>query len=257
MGSPNNVLVFDIETCPYIVKVWDIRGEQRINVNQVVKERAIIAWSAKWLGDPESKTIYMDQRKAKDIRKDRKILRPLWKLLNAAEVVITQNGKNFDCPIATARFIEHKMGPPSPYQHIDTYLIASRVAKFTSNKLEYLTEKLCTKYKKLKHKKFPGLSLWDECEAGNPEAWEEMRKYNMRDVLSTEELYTKLRAYGPKSLPDAYAVSDRAKQCGVCGKGPVHMQGVYITRIGRYPKLHCLSCGSWRKGDRIKTSFHV
>jgi uncharacterized protein YprB with RNaseH-like and TPR domain len=137
----------------------------------------------------------------------RKILRDLWKLLDEADIVITQNGKNFDTPKLNARFIEHGMKPPSPYKHLDTYQIARSAAKFTSNKLEYLTEKLCTKYKKLKHEKFPGFALWAECLKGNVAAWNEMRRYNKHDVLATEELYMKIRAWAPQKH-HAHLMSD-------------------------------------------------
>ena len=119
--------------------------------------------------------MYRDQRNAKDILDDKAILKPLWKLLDEADIVITQNGKNFDSPKLNARFIMHGWAPPSPYKHLDTYQIVRQAAKFTSNKLEYLTEKLCTKYKKLEHAKYPGMVLWTECLAGNRAAWNEMR----------------------------------------------------------------------------------
>lgn len=37
-----------------------------------------------------------------------------------------------------------------------------------------MTDKLCVKYKKLNHSKFPGMELWRECLKGNSEAWTEM-----------------------------------------------------------------------------------
>lgn len=58
-----------------------------------------------------------------------------------------------------------------------------------------MTDKFCKKYKKLKHKKFPGHELWKECLKGNKEAWNEMRKYNIHDVLATEELYNVLKQW--------------------------------------------------------------
>src|SRR6185295_9016112 len=100
---------------------------------------------------------------------EKTILQSIWKLLDEADVVITQNGKSFDSRKLNARFIHYGMRPPSPYRHIDTYLLVKAAAEFTSNKLEYLTDKLCKRYKKLSHSKFPGMSLWRECMNGNIE----------------------------------------------------------------------------------------
>lgn len=201
MNSPK-VLVFDIENAPMTAYVWG-RRDVNISTGQIMKDWSVIAWSAKWLGDPASKIVYYDQRGAKDIENDKAILRPLWELLDEADIVITQNGQSFDSKKVNARFILHGWTPPSPYRHIDTYRVVRRVASFTSNSLDYLTQKLCTKYKKLSHARFPGMSLWVECLAGNKAAWNEMRQYNIHDTLATEELYRKLEAWIPQGMPNA------------------------------------------------------
>jgi uncharacterized protein YprB with RNaseH-like and TPR domain len=244
------ILVFDIETAPLLAYVWGTRDEN-IGVNQIHKDWYVIAWAAKWLGDPPSKVIYFDQRNAKDIENDREILKPLWKLLDEADIVVTQNGKNFDSPKLNARFIIHGMRPPSPYQHLDTYQIVRYAAKFTSNKLEYLTEKLCKKYKKLAHKKFPGFELWKECLKGNLRAWNEMRRYNKHDVLATEELYTKIQAWVPRNAAQVYPVGKSNAQCGVCGAvGLMRARGYTYTSVSRYRKYVCKACGKWTNGRR-------
>ena len=84
------------------------------------------------------------------------------------------------------------MQPPSNFKQIDTLKLARKHFALTSNKLAYMTDKLCTKYKKLTHHKFEGFELWKECLDGNLKAWKEMEKYNKHDVLALEELYTKL-----------------------------------------------------------------
>src|SRR5690606_2512370 len=107
-----------------------------------------------------SKVMYQDQRKAKDVRNDKELLRGIWNLLDEADIVITQNGKAFDVKKLNARFLLNGFQPPSSYRHIDTKILAKKTFALTSSKLEYMTSKLCTKYKKLSHKKYPGFSLW-------------------------------------------------------------------------------------------------
>lgn len=228
-------LIFDIETSPIQAYVWGLR-DQNISLNQIVEDWKVLAWGAKWLG--ESKIHYEDVRK----QTEKQILQGIWELLDEADIVITQNGQSFDSRRLNARFIQHGMCPPSPYKHIDTYLLIKRVADFTSNKLEYLTAKLCTKYKKLDHGKFPGMSLWNECLKGNRKAWDEMKVYNIHDVLSTEELYTKIRAWGPINMPKVYG---NEASCTVCGS-PAQRRGP-VNGKPTQQRIHCKNseCGRW------------
>ena len=84
------------------------------------------------------------------------------------------------------------------YEVITTLIIAKSTFGFTSNKLEYMTDALCSDTKKSKHSKFPGFELWKECLNGNMEAWEEMEAYNKDDVISLEELYKKLSPWSDR-----------------------------------------------------------
>ena len=252
MNSVKKTLVFDIETSAITAQVWGLK-DQNIGLNQIVEDWHLMSFAAKWLGDPPSKVMYMDQSGVKDIRNDKKLLQAMWNLLDEADTVITQFGTGFDAPKLNSRFVMSGMKPPSPYQHLDTYRIAKRSFGFTSNKLEYLTDKLCTKYKKLSHKKFPGMSLWNECKNGNKAAWKEMKKYNIHDVLSTEELYTKLRAWAPETMPKPYEVASINRDCGICGAlGTVFGNGTRQIKTKRYQRLLCNRCGSYSKGDIIK-----
>jgi len=239
------VLIFDIETAPMVVYVWG-RREQNVALNQIKSDWYVLAWAAKWLGDAPSKVIYKDQRGAKNPADDKDLLQGMWKLLDEADIVITQNGRRFDSRKLNARFIINGMNPPSPYEHWDTLRVARTVADFTSNSLEYLSDKLCVKYKKLSHKKFPAMELWKQCLAQNPEAWECMKKYNIHDVLATEELYLKIRAWSPKTSPVVFPNRDG---CSVCG-GQVEYRGYWRLKEYRVKKIHCLKCGAWRSGKK-------
>lgn len=241
MITDPKVLVFDVETSPIVAHVWGLR-DQNISLNQIVKDWQVIAFAAKWLGQP--KVYYYDTRNQCD---DKLLMQTLWNFLDKADIVITQNGQNFDSRKVNARFIEHGMKPPKPYKHLDTYKIAKAAAEFTSHKLEYLTEKLCTKYKKLSHKKFPGMSLWNECLKGNKQAWQEMKTYNIHDVLSTEELYTKLKAWTPKTAPSTYT-----EGCVSCGRFEFERRGVDRTASAQWQRLRCIPCGKWQRGIKIK-----
>lgn len=229
-------LVFDVETFPIMAYVWGLK-DQNIGLNQIHKDWSIAAWGAKWLGEPQ--VMYQDRRNMSE----KTLLKCIWRLLNEADIVITQNGKSFDSKRLNARFINYGMLPPKPYRHIDTYLLVKSAADFTSNKLEYLTEKLCKKHKKTSHSKFPGMLLWKECLKGNVKAWEEMKKYNIEDVLSTEELYEVVKAWGPKNMPKLFL---EPSKCSICGS-KAQKRGTELKGKTLVQRIRCVSstCGKW------------
>jgi DNA polymerase elongation subunit (family B) len=188
------VLVLDIETSPIVAFVWGLR-DQTVPLNMVVKDWFVLSWTAKWIG--EDKVFYKDQRskKGKALENDKALLVPLLKLLNEADIVVTQNGNAFDLKKLNARFLEHGLDLPSPFKKIDTYLIAKKHFAFTSNKLEYMSKKFNKKYKKQDHADFSGFKLWEECLKGNLKAWKSMETYNNFDVLATEELFINLSKF--------------------------------------------------------------
>lgn len=235
------VLVYDIETAPILGYVWRL-WDQNVGLNQIHTDWYILSWSAKWLGDAPQKMMYMDQRKAKNVENDLEILKGIWKLLDEADIVITQNGKNFDQKKLNARFVLNGMQPPSSYKHIDTKVIASKIFGFTSNKLAYMTDKICKKYKKLDHAKFAGFEMWKECLAGNQEAWKEMETYNKHDVLALEELYNKLIPWD--NSIDFNLYHDKEENVCKCGSTSFIKNGFYYTSAGKYQKHRCKDCGA-------------
>ena len=235
------VLIFDIETAPILAHVWDI-WDQNVALNQIKQDWYVLSWSAKWLYDDPKNVMYADQRNAKNIENDKGILKKLWKLLDEADVVITQNGVKFDVPKINARFIQHGFPPPSSFRHIDTLKIARATFGFTSNKLEYMTDKLCKKYKKLKHSKFSGFEMWKQCLAGNLEAWKEMEEYNKYDVLSLEELYTIVAPWNSKINFNIYHDTN-VHQCNACGSLEFKQKGFKYTNSAKYHRYICVNCG--------------
>jgi uncharacterized protein YprB with RNaseH-like and TPR domain len=233
------ILFFDIETAPIVAHVWGL-WDQNVGLNQIEKDWCVLSWSAKWQG--EEKVMYLDQRKSKDVRNDKNLVQEIWRLLDTADIVVTQNGKKFDQKKLNARFIINGMKPPSAFKHIDTLQLAKKHFGFTSNKLEYMAGKLNVKYKKLTDHKFPGHELWTQCLSGNLAAWKEMERYNKHDVLALEELYNKLIPWD-SSINFSLYRNDEVIQC-TCGSTEFNRRGYYYTAVGKYQKYRCMKCGS-------------
>lgn len=240
MNSPK-VLICDIETLPIEAYTWGL-FDQNVSLSQIKTDWSVLSWSAKWLGD--KKVMYQDVRDQKDIRDDRRILQGIWDLLNEADIVVWHYGSAFDHKKLNARFAINGFSRPSPYKQIDTKKLASKTFGFTSNKLEYLTEKLNTKYKKSKHKKFEGFAMWSECMKGNKAAFREMEAYNRMDVLSLEELYnTLITWYNPHDF--RVYTKHEGVSCPTCSSIKIQKRGYDYTQTGKFARFQCQSCATW------------
>ena len=244
MTPKPKVLVLDIETSLMEAWVFNTR-DQYISHSQIKTDWHVMAWAAKWLGAPAKDVIYADQRNVKNKTNDKIILTKLLKLLNQADYLLTQNGRKFDLPKLKARFMLNGLQPPKFLKHIDMYRELKGIG-FTSHSLDYLTAKLCKKYRKLSHKNFPGMSLWIECIQDNPKAWAEMKTYNIYDVLSTEELFHNTKKWLPKVV---YELGHPVSVCSTCGRATLGSNGIRLKNGITYRRLFCKHCGTWQRGE--------
>lgn len=234
------VLIYDIETAPLLGYCWSL-WDNNIGLNQIHSDWHVLSWAAKWMGEDE--VCYQDQRNAKNVEDDKELLKGIWKLLDECDFVITQNGKKFDQKKLNARFVIHGMKPPSSYRHIDVLQIAKSQFGFTSNKLQYMTETLCKKYKKSGHAKFSGFELWSECLKGNIEAWDEMENYNILDILSLEELFSIISPWDNK-LPNFSVYVDEVVENEEWVK-----DGFVYSNLGKYTRYRNTLTGQQRRGS--------
>lgn len=233
-------LLLDIETAPILAHVWAL-FDQNVALNQIKKDWHVISWAAKWLG--ETKIHYADQRHAKNVEDDKKLLAPVWKLIDEADILITQNGKRFDLKKLNARFLLNGYQPPSRVRHIDTLIIAKKHFAFTSNKLDYLSDKINKTHKKSTHATFHGFDLWKQCLAGNINAWRELEKYNKQDILALEELYTRIYPWDNSINFNAYTDESAPKTCH-CESSAFNRNGYKFTDYGKFQRYRCRKCGA-------------
>lgn len=252
MKHEAKIAVLDIETSPILAYVWSL-WKQTVGLNQIHTDWSILSFSYKWLH--EKRVIHHNTggRGVNKVRDDKAIMKLLWSVLDEADIIIAQNGVAFDVKKINARFIELEMQPPAPYKVIDTMLEARRIARFTSNRLAWLSSVL-TDTPKSDHKRFPGFELWTECLADNPEAWKEMRRYNDIDIRATEAVYYQLRPYIIGHPNVAAYDSDEARRCPKCGSENLQNRGVALTQTGQYKRFQCKSCGGWGRGRYTENS---
>jgi len=239
MSMPK-ILVFDIETAPIEAYVWGLY-DQNIALNQIKQDWTILSWAAKWYDEPASKVIYMDNSKSKNVRDDKKLVTALRDILKEADIVITQNGKKFDIKKFNARAVIHGLKSIRRFKSTDVMEESKKVFGFTSQSLEYTSNVLNTKYKKLKHNKFPGMELWTEILNGNKAAWAEMKTYCIHDVLATEEKFQKIQSWIKTQNMACYF--DDAKVRCLCGSTNLIKRGPVYTDAGKFQGYECKDCG--------------
>lgn len=249
MSTPK-ICVLDIETSPLESYTWAL-WDQNVSLKQIKTEWSVISAAWKWLD--EKKVHYHDTsgRGPSKIRHDLQVLQRIWETLDAADIVIAQNGNSFDVKKINARLLMHGFAPYSPIRIVDTLTVSKRHFAFTSNKLEWLADHL-TDTKKDDHKEFPGFELWVQCMADNPKAWRWMKRYNINDVIATEKLYKKLRPWiaNHPNLP-AYTQSEIIS-CPKCDSGNLIKSKNRITQQGSYIQYQCKDCGGYARGKTMQ-----
>ena len=185
------ILFLDIETFAMTLTGWGLFN-QNFSIDQIKEDWSILSFCSKFAHSSEITYMACDEFSEKEM------LQKLWELFNEADYVCGHNSKKFDVRKIFSRMILQGMDRPSPFRQIDTLEIVRRNFGMSSNKLAYLTSKLCTEHVKSDHGKFAGYNLWKACAEGNKEAFEELRHYNILDVLSLEELYHVLSKWDTK-----------------------------------------------------------
>ena len=236
-GTPR-ILTLDIETSPALGDIWAL-WDQNVSLSQLREVTAVISFAAKWLGESkvEFRSDYHDGHEA--------MIRRAYELFNEADIVVHYNGSSFDVPHLNREFILQGLGPYSPVLEIDLLKVVKSRFKFMSNKLAHVTEQLGLTGK-LSHS---GHELWVQCLAGDEKAWRTMKAYNCQDVVTTEELYEKLRPW-IKNHPHMGLWSGEAESCSNCQSADIQWRGVSRTTQGVYPRFQCKQCGKWGKSTK-------
>jgi len=168
------ILLLDIETAPNLAYVWGL-WDQNIIIDNIVESGYTMCWAAKWLGEPAKNMHFesiLGQSRAE-------MLKPIYDLLDEADVVVHYNGRKFDMPNLNKEFVKQEWTPPSPYKQLDLLSTVRRQFKFPSNKLDFVCRELGLGQKH--HHK--GMKLWHECMAGDQKSWKTMKTYNKQDVV--------------------------------------------------------------------------
>ena len=233
----SKILFLDIETSPILSWNWGLYEQ---NALKKIKGFTILSVAYQWFG-------YKTQVIACDSQSELSLLKKLHKLLDEAEVVVAHNGDAFDIKKINARFIVHKIKPPSPYKTIDTKKVAKSVACFDSNSLNNLGIDL-DEGEKIKHR---GFDMWEGCIAGNRRDWADMKRYNKKDVDLLVRVYLRLRPW----IKNHPSLRGSIYICPACGSNKTHKRGFRVTILNKFARIQCQSCGYWFPGEKLRREF--
>jgi uncharacterized protein YprB with RNaseH-like and TPR domain len=243
------ILFFDIETMANLVYTW---GKYEQDVIAYQRHWYMLTFAYKWLGDKKTyvKSLPDYPLYKKDKHNDRDLVKDLWKLFDEADIVIAHNGASFDVKKTNARFMKHRLPPPSPYKILDTKLEAKKYLKMDSNKLDDLGD-----YFNVGRKiNTGGFELWLGCEAGDKKSWKKMCDYNIQDVILLEKVYLKLLPYITKH-PNVSVIKGNHLGCPNCGSYHTQKRGVNNSKGSKgviiKQRYQCQDCGAWYQGERI------
>lgn len=227
------ILLIDIEMLPNVAFVWRL-FKNYVGPDQISEPARVLCFSAKWYG--EDKTMFFaewDDRVA--------MIDAAWELLDQADIVCHFNGTSFDLPWLNGEFLLAGLKPPAPYKQIDLLTAVRRNFNFPSTRLGYLAEQLGLEGK-VKHS---GLDLWKGCMNGDPAAQKHMKRYNKRDVVLLEEMYTILQPWIP-SHPSIAAFCG-TNVCPACGGHDLQKRGYAYSQVSRFQRFLCKACGKYSR----------
>jgi DNA polymerase elongation subunit (family B)/predicted RNA-binding Zn-ribbon protein involved in translation (DUF1610 family) len=230
------ILYFDIETTPILGHVWRVYDDSLLNI---VKDTSLLMFAFA-INDKPVEIVSGREFSEKQMAKK------LWNLFNEADIIVGQNSDKFDIRYVNRLFIKYKFTPPAPYRTVDTLKIAKKYFRFSSNKLDDLGQFLLGRGKIQVDK-----NLWFACMDGDEKAFRKMERYCKLDVALTREVYELLKSWHT-GHPNSNLYNHTTHNCPVCGKS-TQKRGYTYTRVGKYQRYQCTSCGAWSKGERIIT----
>lgn len=182
--NEGKILIYDLETSPNIGWFWRAGYKQNIQPNQILKERAIICVSYKWLGEDQVYNLTWDKN-----QDDKFLIEQFVEVLNEADMIVAHNGERFDIKWFKTRALYHRIPTLPNYKQFDTLKVAKSKLYLNSNRLDYIA-----KFLGYEGKISTTPNLWHEVVTlNNRESLKDMLDYCDEDVRQLEKVYNELK----------------------------------------------------------------
>ena len=170
-------------------------------------------------------------------------MRAVWEVFDRADLIIGHNADRFDAKHLMGGWAEMGLPAPSPYKVIDTLKIARGTFAYESNTPDALNKRLGIDAKTDKYDS----RVAKAAVAGDKEAQDRIRFYNMGDIAASEALFDRLRPYA-RNIPHLGMWTDDEMACPSCGSTMTATGKTVHANVQRYEHLHCPNCGAHARG---------
>lgn len=246
-GSKNTyrsarILLLDIETS--LMKFYGFSPKvEYIPHELMIQDWSVLCWGAKWLFDTEVFGEVVTPQESMN-REDGRILQGMWNLIDAADIVVTQNGIQFDLKKLNSRFLMAGFNPPSSYMNVDTLKVSREEFGWSYNRLDALGRKFG-----IGQKSDMEIEDWIQCSEGSQQHLTKMFEYCKRDVAPLlEDVYLKMLPW-MKHHPNLGLYTDHdADVCPKCESQNLKWGEKYATPQGLWEGFRCQSCGAIGRG---------
>ena len=170
-------------------------------------------------------------------------MRAVWEVFDRADLIIGHNADRFDARHLMGGWAEMGLPAPSPYKVIDTLKIARGTFAYESNTLDALNKRLGIDAKTDKYDS----RVAKAAVAGDKEAQDRIRFYNMGDIAASEALFDRLRPYA-RNIPHLGMWTDDEMACPSCGHTMTATGRTVHANVQKYEHLRCDNCGAHARG---------
>lgn len=250
------ILAIDIERQSALVDgVWE--GKQYgswIAPERVIEPPRTICFAYRWIDDPDHKTQFVaewDGNLPQDNQSHtpggghQNMVEQAWDLLSTADYVVGYNSKNFDVKHLNTAFWYYDLTPPAPHVDIDLMKEIARNFNPYAKSMRYVA-----KAKAMEGKENTENGLWRTLRFGQGDvlrrAQRSMKRYNVRDVDQTVELYYDTRPW-LRGMNLGLWAEDGEMHCTNCNSTHITKQGKRPNSTRMYQRFQCQACGKWLK----------
>ena len=236
------ILLLDIETS--LMKFYSFSPKtEYISHHLMIQDWSVLCWAAKWLFEPEIMGQVVTPEESMN-RQDKRILGELWELIDEADIIVTQNGIEFDLKKLNSRFLMADFKRPSRYMNVDTLQVSRSEFGWSYNRLDALGQKFG-----IGKKSDMEIEDWIRCSEGSQEHLTKMIDYCKRDVAPLlEDVYLRMLPW-IRNHPNLglYTTHDR-DVCPNCESENLEWGEKYPTPQGLWLGFRCGDCGAIGRG---------
>lgn len=156
---------------------------------------------------------------------------------NSADVVMGVNNKRFDDKWINTRAMKYGLSVNVYVKSYDIQQQARRVFRLPSYSMAYISE-YCNVTVKQSNS---GITMWEKIQKGNKAEQKkymaEMVDYNIGDIVTTEELYFRLRPYLKSVLHTGVFMGEPKWSCPDTGSHNVELFNTSVTPAGTVQRI--------------------